>query len=559
MQVVDAAYYDSLSSGQHGFYEELFASRGDILVKDWIDGEEYLAATNEKRAFLYADPRRVEDPVTTAQALAGILRIPVTEIVPEVEGEVQSEYEVLLARLSKNDDPYEPLARDLSQEVALEIEALQLPGIAYTLQESRCYPEENIGGQIFGFLGVNEGGEQVGQYGLEGFFEDFLSGFDGSITLETDAAGQWIGVGKRNFVSAVNGGDLLLTIDRTIQYEACKALKEGVEAYGADSGSLVILDPSTGKVMAMCNAPDFDPNHYGDVDSISIFNNTSIMQPYESGSVMKPLVMAAAIDSGALQPTSTFNDTGVVVIDDYEIHNSDLKAHGIQTMTQVLEKSLNTGMVYVMQTMGGDVMKEYLKNFGLGSVSGIELSTEVSGTLESLDEPAEIYDATASFGQGITVTVLQLASAYAALANGGILYQPYIVEEQRYDDGTVVPTVSNVVRQVISKKTATTIAAMLVSVIENGHGGKAAVPGYYIAGKTGTAQVAKQGSIGYEEDYTMATFAGFGPVDDPKFVMVVMLDHPRSTEWAESSSTIIFHNVAEFLLSYLQVAPTRAQ
>ncbi|MFA6522532.1 MAG: penicillin-binding protein 2 [Patescibacteria group bacterium] len=559
LQVVSAGYYQQLSSNQHGFYEELFASRGDIFVRDWVDGKEYLAATTERRALVYADVRHVENAEATAKALATILRIPIQLTVPDPASAAlpeATEYETLLARLSKKDDPYEPLARDIDEDTAERVKDANLAGIGISYEEARFYPEKNIGGHIFGFLGVDSEGTKIGQYGIEGFEQDFLAGVNGFIESQADTAGQWIGVGTRTLSSAVDGGDLLLTIDRTIQYTACKYLAEGVREFDADGGSIVILEPSTGRVIAMCNTPDYDPNDYGNVESISVFNNGAIMSSYEPGSVMKPLVMAAAIDSGAIAPTTTFDDPGEVQVDDRTIRNSDLKAHGIQTMTQVLENSLNTGMVFVMRKMGGEKMATYLENFGLGKVTGIELDTEVPGTLESLKDGAEIYYATASYGQGVTTTTLQMASAYAALANGGMLMQPYIIEERRYDGGAVVPTTPRAVRQVISQKTATTIGAMMVSVIENGHGSRAAVPGYYIAGKTGTAQVASSEG-GYQTDHTIATFAGFGPVENPQFAMVVTLDRPRSTEWAESSSALIFHNVAEFLLEYLQVAPVR--
>lgn len=590
LQVVNAGFYEALASGQHDLYQELIAQRGDIMVTDWKDGTEYKLATNESRAFVYAEPRKIEDPVGTTQAIARVLgyEIVVTEgsntggPVSILDGVLESEteeegvaltqddqdddaadeedvsssdYEILLARLSKKDDPYEPVARNVSEIQLQNILELDLPGIYYVLEDARSYPEKNLGGHMVGFVAKTDEGMK-GQYGLEGYFDQFLSGSNGFLDIVTDIGGQWIGVGKREFEPAQDGGDLLLTVDRTIQYVACKKLQEGVDRYEADGGSLVILEPSTGKIMAMCNVPDFDPNTYNQVESISVYNNNAIFDAYEPGSVFKPLIMAAALDVGAVTPSETYEDTGEEKIEEYTIRNSDLKAHGIQTMTEVLEYSLNTGMIYVMRQMGGALMTSYIEDFGFGTLTGIELDTESTGTIDALYNDHEIYYATASYGQGITATVLQIAMAYGAIANGGWLMEPYIVEEKRYPDGTVEDTRPYAIRQVIDEGTATTISAMMVSVVEEGHAGAASVDGYYLAGKTGTAQVA--GSDGkYQQGVTMATFAGFGPVEDPQFVAVVRINHPRTTEWAANTAAPVFGEIAEFILDYLEVPPTR--
>lgn len=598
LQIVNAGFYNQLASGQHAFYKELFASRGNIMVKDWKSEVEYFAATNEPRAFIFADPRKIEDPQAAAIAVGKLLGyempedvevqeeeeeevkdilegvheeseevveefevVEVTEDQEEVEDddeEKPNEILILIERFSKEDDPYEPVARNVEESILNKIMDLEIEGISYVMEDSRAYPEVNLGGHIFGFVGINNEGAKVGNYGIEGYFNDYLAGENGFLDTQTDISGRWIGVGSRNFKPAKDGGEVLLTIDRTIQYVACQALLDGVEAYEADGGSLIIIEPKTGRVMAMCNAPDFDPNTYSNVENVSIYNNKAIYEAYEPGSVFKPIVMAAALDQGAVTPSTLFNDTGEVEIDEYTIRNSDLKAHGIVDMTGILEQSLNTGMINVMRLLGGQIMTSYIEDFGFGTITGIELNTESSGTLASLYKDSEIYYATASYGQGITVTPIQIAMAYTAIANGGELMKPFIVQELRHDDGTVEETLPASVGQVISKKTATTIGAMLVSVIENGHAELASVDGYYIAGKTGTAQVAKQGSIGYEEGVTKATFAGFGPVEDPEFVMVVLVDHPRTAPWAADTAAPIFGEVADFLMQYLEVAPRRS-
>lgn len=606
LQVVNAGFYEQLASGQHAFYRELFADRGSVIVKDWKESNEFLAATNEPRAFIYADPRRIEDPEAAAFAIGEILgyekptpeeyqpKEDVAEDGPDrpssilegieedveveviedpdtpAEEEEQQDAEtekpeeeekpndilLLIERFSKEDDPYEPIARNVDEDTLDKILDLGIDGIEYVLEDGRSYPESNLGGHVLGFVGVDDEGEKVGSYGIEGYFNEFLSGINGFLDTQTDISGRWIGVGARKIQPAKDGGDIVLTLDRTIQFTACQALSDGVERYQADGGAVVIIEPKTGRVMAMCSSPDFDPNNYSEVEDVSVYNNRAIFEAYEPGSVFKPLVMSAALDQGVVTPTTLFNDTGEEKIDVYTIRNSDLKAHGLVTMTEILQESLNTGMIHVMRLITGPTMLSYIEDFGFGSYTGIELSTESAGTIDALYKDSEIYYATASYGQGITVTPIQLAAAYAALANGGKLMKPYIVEEMRADDGTVEKTRPEFIRQVVSSKTATTSGAMMVSVIEEGHAKLAAVPGYYIAGKTGTAQVAGSGGK-YLEGVTKATFVGFGPVEDPVFAMVVMLDHPRTSPWAADTAAPVFGEIADFLLHYLEVAPRR--
>jgi len=605
LQVIQASFYQSLASGQHSFYRQLFAERGDILIRDWVDDKEYIAATNESRAFVFADPRKIEDPKKVTRELSRILGydIPPDDRIIEKEenidtpniteglyfsdeeqleiSDIQDEevdengiahvsveeaedtpnydsFDILFARLSKHDDPYEPVIRGLGDDDLQRIIELDIDGIDYILEKGRSYPEDNIGGHIFGFVGQNENGKFIGRYGIEGKFDTFLAGTDGYLDSETDASGRWVGIGSRDFVPAEDGGDLMLTIDRTIQYIACKKLAEGVERYDADSGTIVIIEPNTGRIMAMCNVPDFDPETYNEVEDYSVYHNSSISIPYEPGSVFKPLIMAAAIDEGVVGPNTLYDDTGEEKIEEYTIRNSDLKANGMQSMTHVLEKSLNTGMIFVMRQLGMPKMLEYIENFGFGMMTGIDLTGEASGQITALDVQSEIFYATASYGQGITSTVLQLASSYSAIANGGMLMKPYIVEEMRYSDGRIEKNNPEIIRQVLSKKTTVTTGAMLVSVIENGHAKKAMVPGYFMAGKTGTAQVAKEHGRGYEIGHTKVTFAGFGPVEHPAFTMVVMMDNPKAVEWAADTVAPVFAEVSSFLVQYLQIPPTRS-
>lgn len=463
----------------------------------------------------------------------------------------------LIARLSKVDDPYEPVAQNVPEDQLRLLEALHASGIYFISENARSYPEPAFGGQVTGFLGRNEEGELRGNYGLEGYFDDFLSGTAGSLYAEADVAGSWVGVGDREFTPAVDGGDLYLTVDRTLQIVACGMLAETVKEYDADSGALVILEPDTGRVLAMCGAPDFYPEDYGDVEDLGTYANPTIFTPYEPGSIFKPITMAAGIDTDAVTPQSTYTDTGSIDVGwTRPIKNAADKIFGTVTMVEALEESVNTAMVWVMRQTGQKTLKEYIEKFGFGTLTGIELNTEVAGTLSSLDNTAEVYFATAAFGQGITVTPLQIAAAYAALANEGKYMKPYIVSRKEYPDGTIEDVSPTFLRQVVTPETAEKLAGMLVAVVEYGHGKRAQVPGYYIAGKTGTAQIAENGV--YSETAFNGSFAGFGPVGDPRFAMVVKISNPKSgIIYAESTAAPLFGKIADFLLTYYNVPPMR--
>ncbi len=591
LQVLSANFYQVLAQGQHSLYEELVPERGKIYVRDHSDSTEYPVATNEPRMFVYAEPKKIENPVQAAKDIARVLYLEdleayereeliaslraagrieeadklLTETEPQElvtgaevlppENPQENEVAKLVARLSKPNDPYEPVATDVSDERWELIKELDISGIYAVSEDGRAYPENNFGGHVLGFLGRDNDGQAVGQYGLEGYFDDFLAGQNGNLYSQTDRSGNWIGIGERHFQPAVDGGDLLLTIDRQLQVKACDLLQAGVEKYQAEGGALVILEPSTGRILAMCGVPDFLPTTYNEVDSVAVYNNPAIFAAYEPGSIFKPITMAAALDTKSVNPETRFTDPGSVSIDDYTIKNANEKIFGNVSMIEVLEESINTGMVWVMRRTGRDIFEQYVNSFGFGKPTGITLNVESSGTIASLDESAEVYAATAAFGQGITVTPIQMVAAYAAIANGGKLMAPYIVEEYRYPDGTTEKTKPKVIRQVISPETSTTLSAMLVSVVEYGHGKRASVPGYYIAGKTGTAQIAKNGV--YSETDFNGSFAGFGPVDDPKFAMIVKIEDPQEVIFAEATAAPVFGEIADYLLEYYDVPPSR--
>ncbi len=540
LQVVQAEEYKALAEDQYTLVKKLIADRGEIKITDKFSPNPYTVATNIEKDLVYAIPPAISDTRATAEALSPILAIPVEDIE---------------SKLTDKSKKYVPLKKQLSEEEVEKIKALKLSGISFDPQITRFYPEKNFLSSVLGFVGFKED-ERKGLYGLESYFDKELAGIPGTLSQEKDAGGSWIFGAKRELRSAVDGDTLLLTIDKTIQFKVESVLKEAVEKNQADSGSIVVMDPKTGAVLAMASFPDFDPNEYGKTENISDFNNLNTIGNYEPGSVFKAFTMAAAIDQGKISANTTYNDTGKVEIDDYTIQNSDKKAHGVQTMTEALQESLNTGVIFAKEQIGNAKFLEYLHKFGFGEKTGIELP-ETAGNLSNLSGKILVNFHTATFGQGISVTPMQLAQAYGALANKGEMMKPFIVQSRISPEGKSEITKPEKVGTPITEKTAGTVSAMLVNVVENGHGKKAAVPGYYVAGKTGTAQVPRKDGRGYEENNNIGSFAGFAPVEDPKFVMVVRINHPRTVQYAESTAGPAFGQIAQFILNYYNIAPNR--
>lgn len=553
LQIFDYKFYRALAEGQHSILKDLMPERGEIFIRDNASSNLYPIALNEDYYLVYAEPKNI-DKISRDEKKPGPSAQEITDkIVPILE----MEYGEVLNKLARPNDPYEPLKKQVSPEIVEKLRALKISGIGFTKESYRFYPEAGVGGHLLGFVGSNNDGDRSGKYGLEGYFDGELEGTKGSLKSERNPLGGWIVFGGHNVDPAVNGADLILTIDRSIQFTACEKLKNAVKKHGADGGSVIILNPQTGAVLAICSAPDFNPNEYGKVDSIEVFNNPAISHMYEPGSIFKPFTMAAALDAGEVAPETTYTDEGFVKFTNYTIKNSDEKSYGTQTMTQVLEKSLNTGVVFVVDKLGSKIFRKYLEYFGFNAKTGIELSSEVAGNISSLMKRGDIYAATASFGQGISVTPMELVVAFGAIANGGKMMKPYIVDEIRKDNGFAQKTDSKIVRQVIGERASRLLGGMLVSVVDNGHGKRAGVAGYSVAGKTGTAQVPKKNGLGYEKDMTIGSFVGYAPVDNPKFVMLVKIDNPKDVQWAESSAAPLFGEIAEFLLHYYKVPPDR--
>lgn len=540
LQVVRHEQYQALAEGQHSIFKSLIPKRGEIFMKD--RSERYPLAVNRETKMAYAVPKEMENPAQAAFSVASVLQLDAND---------------LQEKFSKANDMYEPLKHRLSEEESDKLNALQLSGIHLSDENYRYYPSSELAANVVGFVGW-KGDSLGGRYGFESFEDETLQGTEGSLFHERDASGGWVGGKAREITQAKDGDSFVLTLDHIVQYQAEKIIKNAIVKYQADSGSIIVMEPGTGKILAMANSPTFNPNEYAKVEDIGAFRNTAISSAYESGSVFKTLTIASGLDSGKITPDSTYTDTGSVFEAGYTIHNSDLKSNGVQTMTQVMEKSLNTGVIYVEKLLGNKDFAEYMKRFGFGELTGIDLMGEARGNTNNLNNlRSNIQFFTAAFGQGITVTPIQLASAYSAIANGGTLMKPQIIDSILHTGGEEEVIAPQEIRKVISQKAAMETGKILQSVVDNGHGKRAGVPGYLVGGKTGTAQIVDAQTGGYAQGRSVGSFAGFAPINDPKFTIVVELDNPKNVEWAESSAAPVFGEMMKFLLGYYNIEPTQ--
>jgi len=606
IQIQQCDLYTAMAAGQQQVTSKLKPERGKIYFTETINNQEklYPVATNKDFAVLYAIPKDVVSPRQLAEKFYEFFDRPRLEeelkkttsstpvIATSTSEEIIAGY---LKRFDKPGDIYESLdnkkvdidgllklyaflaSSTSSPLLSADLElknyqvvrknssstpdgTLKIPGLDFNIESLRYYPEDEIGSHLLGFVSYASGDGQ-GKYGLEEFFNDELFGQYGSLKSEKGAQANVIIVNDREYVKPVSGADLVLTIDRNVEFTACEKLKEAVKKHGASGGSVVILQPKTGAIIAMCSVPDFNPNDYKSVKDISVYNNPALLYQYEPGSVFKTVTMSIALDQGKVLPSTTYNDTGEIMISGWSkpIRNSDYSTHGphgVVDMNTVLEYSLNTGAIFAMRQVGPKTFADYVKNYGFGEKTGIELGAESSGSIGNLlnTKVKEIEAATASFGQGIAATPLQMLMPYQAIANHGILMKPYIVKEIIRGDKKEEIMPKQITR-VISDKTAATVSAMLVNVVELGHAKRAYINGYYVGGKTGTAQVAESG--GYSKDKYIHTFVGIAPIDNPAFVMLTKIDDPKDVQYAEGSALPLWSEIADFMLKYYQIPKTR--
>ncbi|HEV2014308.1 MAG TPA: penicillin-binding protein 2 [Candidatus Dormibacteraeota bacterium] len=525
-----------LAAAYHDDTVTLPAVRGNILDRNGA-----LLVTNTPVFSIFASP----DQISAAQRRDIASRLaPVLQVSPD-------DIQVKLATTRK----FVYLARRVPASVAQQLDRMRLPGIGKVAETQRSYVDGGVAGtslaaNLLGF--ANDAG--TGNYGIEGYYNKILAGQDGFEATVRDLANQPIVLSDRQRRDPVNGMTLQLSLDSTIQVVAERALADGVQKYQAESGSLIIMEPATGRIVAWADVPSYNANDFASTPTAQ-FIDPIVSDLYEPGSVMKVVTLSGALDSHAITPDYRFNETGTAVVGGYAIHNWDGRAHGMVTMTQVLENSLNVGAIKAQQLEGADHFVKYLQGFGIGSLTGMDVAAETSAPLAPLAQWKASQLATASFGQGVDTTAIEMLAAVNVAATGGNLVWPHVVDQVIDANGTHHPVQPRVIRQVVSAKTAQQMQQMMVGVVEHGSGFAARIDGFKnrIAGKTGTASIPENGS--YAKDQTIGSFVGFVPADHPQFIMMVITRKPKLLFEGAYVAAPIWKTVASALITQWQIAP----
>lgn len=515
-------YLESVRNSNYSRTLRLAAARGDIYDRDM-----QALAVNTLEYRIGVSPILVSNPREMATELARIIGINELETFEKL---TSSQTWVLLAPRVSAEVGHQVAQMD---SVAIDIEPVP----------RRSYPQGTLAAHVVGFVG----GDLVGYYGVEGFYQNDLAG------RERDQQ-----ISSIPFVVPADqredhGADIVLTIDRDVQFLAESELQRAISETGATKGTILVMNPRNGEILAMANYPSFDPNTYFDVTNPSLLSNPAISEQYEPGSVMKVLTIAAALDLGVVAPFDTYVDQGFLEAGGIRVENWDRQAHGVVDMTGVLVQSLNVGAATVSLQMGPMSFYGKLRDFGMGRPTGIDLQGEAPGTMyvPGDEDYSDSQLLTNSFGQGIAVTPLQMLTAISAIANDGLMMQPHVFREL-IDDGRRQASEPSTLGRPISQETARIVTQMMVDVVNQGLDGNASVPGYTIAGKTGTAQIPSP--VGYEANASIASFVGFFPADDPQVSVLIKLDRPAGY-WGSQVAAPVFQRMAERLAILMKIPP----
>jgi cell division protein FtsI/penicillin-binding protein 2 len=537
-QVVKGKELSQEASYQYKGSKKLTASRGNIYANDgtWL-------AVMRTNWLLFAEVTKIDkSPKEIANMLAPLFITDDFESTDEYKSALLNEVERIQTLLERDNAIWVPIKRRITSETKEKIESLGIYGLGFDLEESRFYPEGSSSAQLLGFVGKNDDGNDTGYFGLEGHYDISLTGKSGYVQREKDLKGAPLLSEGLYEVNSITGSDLHTYIDKRIQTSVEEKLKEAQEKYGAKEGSVIIMDPKTGGILAMASYPSYDPAKYFEYDG-SLYKNPAISDTFEPGSVFKVIVMAAGLDAGVVEPDTKCDICDKPLkVDKYFIETWDRKYHPDTTMTEVIVHSDNVGMSFVAQKLGEDKMYEYLDKFGIGKLTGIDLQGESSVPLRKKGTWNIVDLMTSSFGQGVATTPIQIVRAVGAIANQGYLVKPKIVKNDNSDKV-----------QVISKEAAEKMTEIMIESSKYGESKWTTLQGFNIAGKTGTAQIPIAGH--YDAEKTIASFVGFAPANDPKFVMIVTLKEPQSSPWASETAAPLWYSIAKDLFQVFGIQP----
>ena len=536
LQIIDKSDLQAKNLSQVQVDRKLQSPRGTIYDRN---GRPLAMSVVTKS--LYADPKMIkQSPSEVAELIAPYVTMSKADIVKSLQEDTAF---VWIDRMM------EP---EKSKAVAQLIEDKNLEGLNFVEESKRYYPNGNLAAQVLGFVGTDDKGLD----GLEMVLDDELKGGIQKELVATDRKGNAIFGSVLSKYLPDKGKSVTLTIDASIQFIAERALDKAMEDTGAKHASVIVMDPKTGEILAMANRPTYDPNHYSQ-GSEEDFKNIAVTNLYEPGSTFKPIIASAALASGKWKLDQVYNDKGSFVANGHVMQNWNGEGYGPVRLIDILKFSINTGMAEIGTTTGADILSKYVRNYGFGSKTGIELPGEGDGILYNPDDMSKLDVATMSIGQGIAVTPLQMVRAFGALSNGGAMMKPHIIKSYSNSQGDVTSTTeTSVVGQPVPAETAKTIVDILEKEVSEGGGTKAMVEGYHFGGKTGTAQKLDTKHGGYLDGQYIASFIGFGPVEDPKFVVLVVIDDPQKGSYYGSQIVApVFKDIVSQLVRYYQMSP----
>jgi cell division protein FtsI/penicillin-binding protein 2 len=538
LQIIRHDHYQALADDTHLAKFEIAAKRGEIYA---FDGNEIVPLVlNQTRYRLFADPRFVRDPAATAEEIS------------RITGGDKAAYQRVLERKTA----YAVLEKRLGTETAGLISARKLAGIGLTKISIREYPEEELAAQTLGF--VNDEGN--GQYGIEQAYESALRGQPGQLSGAVDVRGVPIATAQSVRVPARDGQDMILTIDRNLQYAAEGALERSIKANRAKNGSVLVMDAMTGDIKAIASRPTFNPADFRSVSDIGIFGNPVVSTVYEPGSIVKVFTMAAGLRSGAVKPETTYRDTSNKRIGNTNIKNATIRPVATRSMREVIRLSLNNGAIFVLEQMGGGQIspegKQALYDFFstellLDQPTDIGLTGEAAGSIAKPEGTSDVRYATMTFGQGLGLTMIRMGAAYSALVNGGTYNAPRLVHGLRAGDGSVQTTKREVVKTgVVTPEVSRQLIEMMRAVVDSGAGRRAQRDGYVIGGKTGTAQKFNLAEGRYYPDRIVSSFFGFTGNDKKRYIILVRVDEPEVNIIGASAATTVFAELSDWLIDY---------
>ena len=547
VQIIEGDNYKRLAQEQYVRSSYGIFDRGSIYFTE-KSGKLYAAASLNGGYFMAIHPSQIKDS---------------REVYQRLQKYIELDEDTFLARANKVDDPYEEVAEHIDKETAKKIIKENITGVSLFREQWRYYPGSTTASHALGYVGYGaEGKVERGQYGLERYWDSVLNRKEDKMHVNVFAEIIANARDVLTFNEHEREGSVVTSIDPVVQLELERALYDAQEEWNAKHLGGIIINPKTGAIYALGALPTFNPNNYGDTKDIQVFRNPFVENVYEMGSIIKPIAMAIALDEGVVTAETTYNDKGYIELDTFTISNYDGKARGVVNMQEVLSQSLNVGMAYVAEEVGGVVIGRRMREFGFGEETGIDLPFEVRGLIDNLNEETvlkrKVEYATAAFGQGIALTPIATVRALGALGNGGYLTTPHFVTDLQFDAGGEAHVAPDDRVQVLKPETSEEITRMLVEVVDTAlKGGTVKKERYSIAAKTGTAQIAKEGERGYYDDRYLHSFFGYFPAYDPEFLIFLYHVEPQGARYASETLTDPFMDIVDFLINYYHIPPDR--